>query len=62
MEDAWAIEDALPGDEGEAVKLKCQECGKERGEKCGGKEGGEGLWLRATNHIGFTTVKNVMCK
>jgi hypothetical protein len=33
-----AVEDALPGEEGGAVKLECQECGKEWLRPAGGWE------------------------
>jgi hypothetical protein len=56
-----AVEDALPGKEGGAVELECQECGKEwlrpagGWEQCG-REGG--VWLCVTDHVGVTTVKD----
>jgi hypothetical protein len=55
-----AIEDALPGEEGGAVELECQECGKEWLGPAGGWEqcrwgGGAAV---CSDHIGGTTVKD----
>jgi hypothetical protein len=55
-----AVEDALPGEEGGAVKLKCQECGKEWLGPAGDWEQWRwgGVQLHVTDHVRVTTVKD----